>query len=65
MTEVRQFRCDLCGEFRDKATLLRLGVRAPSQRAEDAEIVDVCPGCLDRPVSDVKAEWGTRDGYEA
>ena len=49
------YGCDLCGQERDRAELMRLGVRGLDDRPEDADNVDVGPCCAGKPVSDVLA----------
>ena len=53
MSIEKVYKCDLCGEFRQREQLVRLGVRLLDERPEDAENVDACLACRDRPVSDV------------
>ena len=55
MAVEKVYKCDLCGEFTDRAELRRLAVRTLEDRPEDADMVDVGPCCKDRPVSDVLA----------
>lgn len=61
---MRIYVCDLCRFEHPSGQLTRLGVRAMGDRPEDANNVDVCGTCQDRPVRDVllfaaKLEEGT------
>jgi hypothetical protein len=62
MAVEKVYRCDLCGEFVQRAQLARLGVRGLDDRPEDADLVDVGPCCTGKPVSDVLAV--ARDGRQ-
>lgn len=55
MSVEKVYKCDLCGEFRERPALMRLGVRGLDDRPEDADNVDVCADCHGKPVSDVMA----------
>lgn len=55
MAVEKVYLCDLCGQQRPRAELMRLGVRGLDDRPEDADNVDVGPCCQDKPVSDVLA----------
>ena len=47
------YTCDLCGQSWERAELMRLGVRHPEDRPEDADYVYVGGCCHDKPVSHV------------
>lgn len=55
MSVERVYKCDVGGEFRVRAELMRLGVRGMDDRPEDADNVDVCSEHAGRPVSEVLA----------
>lgn len=55
MSVEKVYKCDLCGEFRKRDQLIRLGVRTLDDRPEDANNVDVCSTCYDKPVGDAVA----------
>ncbi len=55
MSVEKVYKCDLCGEYAQRGGLSRLGVRTLDDRPEDAENVDVCARCGDRPVGEVLA----------
>ena len=47
------YTCDLCGQSRNRIELMRLGVRNPEDRPEDADYVYVGGCCYGEPVSSV------------
>ena len=56
MTALRAIRCQLCGKMEENSAVrtaawLHLGI--PVLMSDGS--VDVCPDCLHRPVSDLKA----------
>lgn len=56
MTALRAIRCQLCGKMEENSAVrtaawLHLSVQSLMSEAS----VDVCPDCLHRPVSDLKA----------
>ena len=53
MSVEKVYKCDLCGEYRTRGDLMRLGVRGLDDRPEDVDNVDVGTCCRDKPVSDV------------
>ena len=55
MSIERAYKCDVGGEFRQRADLMRLGVRTMDDRPEDADNVDVCSEHAARPISEVLA----------
>lgn len=54
------YTCDLCGQQRPQADLIRLGIRGLDERPEEAENVDVGTCCRGRPVNDVAAVLAAR-----
>ena len=55
MSVEKVYKCDLCGVHAPRDELIRLGVRLLDERPEDADNVDACLQCHDRPVTDVAA----------
>lgn len=55
MSIEKVYKCDVGGEFRTRAELMRLGVRTMSDRPEDADNVDVCSEHAARPISEALA----------
>jgi hypothetical protein len=53
MSVDKVFRCDICGEIRQRGELVRLGARLMDERPEDADNVDVCGDCQARPIAEV------------
>jgi hypothetical protein len=52
MSVEKVFKCDLCEQHREREQLIRFGVRLMDDRPEDADNVDVCLSCRERPVMD-------------
>lgn len=57
MAVEKQFKCDLCGEFIRKDTLLVVRVGTLEDRPDAGERLDVGPECQDRPLQDLFAKY--------
>ena len=58
------YQCDVCGQPADKDKIMtaQIGARSAGYLCG---AVDVCPGCLHRPLSDIIAAAGRKTGAAA
>jgi hypothetical protein len=54
------YKCDLCGEFTARETLMVVRVGMPDDRPEDAERIDVGPECRGRLVGELLTVYEDR-----